>query len=79
MIKEFKFSVMENLKAVENEDLEPFLQTFLEEGGMTELVQLLRLPYYYHALVEYAMRPLAEIFKYYCAHTILIENDTVIL
>jgi hypothetical protein len=38
MLKKIKFSIMENLKTIEKDELEPFLYTFLEEGGLAELL-----------------------------------------
>ena len=60
-----------------NDDLEPYLESFLSNNGLTELAPLLRVTH--EGIATTAITPLPTIFEYYSAHDCLKENPAIIM
>lgn len=72
-----QWNVGSNLSSTSNDDLEPYLEAFLSQGGLAELAPLLRLTQL--SITKEAIRYLPIVFQYYSAHDALKENTNIIM
>jgi hypothetical protein len=60
-----------------DDDLEPYLEAFLSQGGLMELAPLLRVEH--EEIVKHCMKPLPTVLQYYSAHDNIKSNSNIIM